>query len=101
MIPINEYLILSTLVFAIGCVGMIINRRNVIILLVCVELILLAANMSFVSFAHYLNRIEGEILVFFVLAVAAVESAIGLAIIVLLFRNRGTIEVDQLDELKG
>ena len=101
MIPINEYLILSTLVFAIGCVGMIINRRNVIILLVCVELILLAANMSFVSFAHYLNNIEGEILVFFVLAVAAVESAIGLAIIVLLFRNRGTIEVDELDELKG
>lgn len=101
MIGLNECLILSAMVFSMGLVGVVINRRNVIILLVCVELILLSANMNFVVFSHYLHDLSGEIFVFFVLAVAAVESAIALAIIVLLFRNRGTIEVDQLDILKG
>lgn len=101
MIAVNECLLLSALIFSIGLVGVVINRRNVIILLVCVELILLSANMNFVVFSNFLSDLAGEVFVFFVLAVAAVESAIALAIIVLLYRNRGTIEVDELDTLKG
>lgn len=101
MITLNECLLVSSMLFALGVVGIVINRRNVIILLVCIELILLSANMNFVVFSHYLKDLSGEIFVFFVLAVAAVESAIALAIIVLLHRNRGSIEVDDLDRLKG
>lgn len=101
MIPSQAILILSTLIFAMGVVGVVINRRNVIILLVCVELVLLAANTSFINFSNLHQHIGGEVFVFFILAVAAVESAIGLAIIVLLYRNRKTIDVDELDVLKG
>jgi NADH-quinone oxidoreductase subunit K len=101
MITLNECLMVSAMVFALGVVGVVINRRNVIILLVCIELILLSASMNFVVFSHYLSDLGGEIFVFFVLAVAAVESAIALAIIVLLHRNCGSIEVDDLDRLKG
>lgn len=101
MIPISHYLILSALIFIIGIGGIVLNRRNIIVLLMCIELILLAVNTNLVAFAHYLNDINGEVLVFFILTVAAAESAIGLALIVSLYRSRGSIEVDKLDSLKG
>ncbi len=101
MIPISHYLILSALLFIIGVGGIILNRRNVIVLLMCIELILLSVNTNLITFSHYLNDIKGEVLVFFILTVASAESAIGLALIVSLFRSRGSIEVDKLDILKG
>ena len=81
--------------------GIFLNRKNVVILLMCIELMLLAANINFVAFSHYLNDSAGQVFVFFILTVAASEAAIGLAILVVLFRNRRTIDVDQLDEMKG
>jgi NADH-quinone oxidoreductase subunit K len=101
MIPLNYYLILSASVFSVGLLGLLINRRNVIILLMCVELLLLAVNMNFIAFSHYFADLAGQIFVFFVLAVAAVEAAIGLAILIVLFRTRHTIQVDALTRLKG
>jgi NADH-quinone oxidoreductase subunit K len=101
MIPLNWLLILSGLLFAISVAGMFINRKNLILLLMCVELLLLAVNFNFVAFSRYLNDINGQIFVFFVLTVAAAESAIGLAILVVLFRNLNTIDVEDLDSLKG
>ena len=101
MISLSHYLVLGALLFAIGLVGIFLNRKNVIILLMSIELMLLAVNMNFVAFSHYLQDISGQIFVFFILTVAAAESAIGLAILVVLFRNMRTINVDDLDELKG
>ena len=101
MIPLNYYLILSAIVFSVGLLGLLINRKNVIILLMCVELLLLAVNMNFIAFSHYFADLAGQIFVFFVLAVAAVEAAIGLAILIVLFRTRHTIQVDALTRLKG
>jgi NADH-quinone oxidoreductase subunit K len=101
MIPLNYYLILSAIVFSLGLLGLLINRKNVIILLMCVELLLLAVNMNFIAFSHYFADLAGQIFVFFVLAVAAVEAAIGLAILIVLFRTRHTIQVDALTRLKG
>lgn len=101
MIPLNYYLILSAIVFSLGLLGLLINRKNIIILLMCVELLLLAVNMNFVAFSHYFADLAGQIFVFFVLAVAAVEAAIGLAILIVLFRTRHTIQVDALTRLKG
>ncbi|MER0203837.1 MAG: NADH-quinone oxidoreductase subunit NuoK [Nitrosomonas sp.] len=101
MISLSHYLILGAILFAIGLVGIFLNRKNVIILLMSIELMLLAVNMNFVAFSHYLQDISGQIFVFFILTVAAAESAIGLAILVVLFRNMRTINVDDLDELKG
>lgn len=101
MISLSHYLVLGALLFAIGLVGIFLNRKNVIILLMSIELMLLAVNMNFVAFSHYLQDISGQIFVFFILTVAAAESAIGLAILVVLFRNLRTINVDDLDELKG
>ena len=101
MIPLGHYLILGALLFAIGVVGIFLNRKNLIILLMAIELMLLAVNMNFIAFAHHLNDLSGQVFVFFILTVAAAESAIGLAILVLLFRNVGSIDVDDLDELKG
>jgi NADH-quinone oxidoreductase subunit K len=101
MIPLTHYLILSALLFIIGIGGIIINRRNVVVLLMCIEIMLLAVNTNLVAFSHYLNDINGEILVFFILTVAAAEAAIGLALIVALYRNKDSIEVDKLDTLKG
>ncbi|MFM2321986.1 MAG: NADH-quinone oxidoreductase subunit [Pseudomonadota bacterium] len=101
MIPLNYYLILSASVFSVGLLGLLINRKNVIILLMCVELLLLAVNMNFIAFSHYFADLAGQIFVFFVLAVAAVEAAIGLAILIVLFRTRHTIQVDALTRLKG
>jgi NADH-quinone oxidoreductase subunit K len=101
MIPLNHYLILSTLVFAIGVVGIFLNRKNLIILLMAIELMLLAVNMNFIAFSHYLGDLSGQVFVFFILTVAAAESAIGLAILVALFRNLKSINVADLDSLKG
>lgn len=101
MIALNHYLVLSALLFAIGVVGIFLNRKNLIVLLMAIELMLLAVNLNFVAFSHYLNDLAGQLFVFFVLVVAAAESGIGLAILVALFRNLSTIDVDKLDSLKG
>ena len=101
MISLGQLLTLSAVLFAIAVAGVFLNRKNVILLLMCVELLLLAANFNFVAFSRYMADIHGQIFVFFVLTVAAAESAIGLAIVVVLFRNRRTIDVEQLNRLKG
>ncbi len=101
MIPLNWVLLVSGVLFAISVAGMFINRKNLILLLMCVELLLLAVNFNFVAFSRYLDDINGQIFVFFVLTVAAAESAIGLAILVVLFRERRTINVEDLSTLKG
>lgn len=100
-VSLSSYLTLAAILFAISIAGIFLNRKNVIVLLMCVELMLLAANINFIAFSHYLNDTAGQVFVFFVLTVAAAEAAIGLAILVVLFRNRHTIDVDQLDEMKG
>lgn len=101
MVSLSHYLVLGAILFAIGIVGIFLNRKNVIIILMSIELMLLAVNMNFVVFSHFLQDISGQIFVFFILTVAAAESAIGLAILVVLFRNQQTINVDDLDKLKG
>ena len=101
MITLNHYLILGAILFSIGIVGVFLNRKNLIVLLMAIELILLAVNMNFVAFSHYFNDAAGQIFVFFILTVAAAESGIGLAILVVLFRNLSTIDVDDIDSLKG
>ena len=101
MIPLTHYLVLGALLFAIGVVGIFMNRKNLIVLLMAIELMLLAVNMNFIAFAHYLNDLAGQVFVFFILTVAAAESAIGLAILVALFRNLRSINVDDLGSLKG
>jgi NADH-quinone oxidoreductase subunit K len=100
-LTLGHYLVLGAILFALGIFGMFWNRRNLIILLMCVELILLAVNMNFVAFSAWQQDVAGQVFVFFILTVAAAEAAIGLAILVLLFRNLNTINVDQLDQLKG
>ncbi|MDR2207934.1 MAG: NADH-quinone oxidoreductase subunit NuoK [Azoarcus sp.] len=101
MLSLTHYLILGAILFAIGVAGIFLNRKNLIILLMSIELMLLAVNLNFVAFSRFLGDISGQIFVFFILTVAAAESAIGLAILVALFRNRRTIHVDDLDSLKG
>ena len=101
MISLSHYLILGAVLFAISVVGIFLNRKNVIILLMAIELMLLAVNINFVAFSHFLDDTAGQVFVFFILTVAAAESAIGLAILVVLFRNVRTINVDDLDKLKG
>ena len=101
VLSLAHFLILGALLFAISIVGIFLNRKNVIILLMAIELMLLAVNMNFIAFSHYLNDISGQVFVFFILTVAAAESAIGLAILVVLFRNLATINVDDLNTLKG
>jgi NADH-quinone oxidoreductase subunit K len=101
MVSLSHYLVLGALLFAISVIGIFLNRKNVIILLMCIELMLLAVNLNFIAFSHYLNDIAGQVFVFFILTVAAAESAIGLAILVVLFRNLRTINVDDLDLLRG
>lgn len=100
MITLFDFLALSGALFAIGLAGIFLNRKNVILLLMCVELLLLAANFNFIAFARYLNDISGQVFVFFILTVAAAEASIGLAIVVVLFRNRSSINVDDIDSLK-
>ncbi|GAB1720365.1 MAG: NADH-quinone oxidoreductase subunit NuoK [Nitrosospira sp.] len=101
MVSLSHYLVLGAILFAISIVGIFLNRKNVIIILMAIELMLLAVNMNFVAFSHYLQDVSGQIFVFFILTVAAAESAIGLAILVVLFRSLRTINVDDLDKLKG
>ncbi|MDA0188917.1 MAG: NADH-quinone oxidoreductase subunit NuoK [Proteobacteria bacterium] len=101
MLTLSHFLILGAILFAIGVVGIFLNRKNLIVLLMALELILLAVNMNFIAFSHYLQDVAGQIFVFFILTVAAAEAAIGLAILVVLFRNLRTIHVDDLDSLKG
>lgn len=101
MIPLADYLTLGGILFAISIAGIVINRKNLIVILMCVELMLLAVNTNFVAFAQYLQAGAGEIFVFFILTVAAAESAIGLAILVLLYRRRGSIEIDSMNQLRG
>jgi len=98
---LSHYLVLGALLFAISVVGIFLNRKNVIILLMAIELMLLAVNLNFIAFSHFLGDTAGQIMVFFILTVAAAESAIGLAILVVLFRALSTINVDDLDSLKG
>ncbi|MFV1992623.1 MAG: NADH-quinone oxidoreductase subunit NuoK [Acidiferrobacterales bacterium] len=101
MIPLNYYLILGAILFSISMVGIFLNRKNVVILLMAIELNLLAVNMNFIAFSHYLGDSAGQVFVFFILTVAAAEAAIGLAILIVVFRNRQTINVEDLDMLKG
>ncbi|WP_153117217.1 NADH-quinone oxidoreductase subunit NuoK [Rhodocyclus tenuis] len=101
MLTLSHYLILAALVFAIGIVGIFLNRKNLIVLLMSIELMLLAVNTNFVAFSRFMNDVDGQVFVFFILVVAAAEAAIGLAILVVLFRNLKTIHVDDLDQLKG
>ena len=101
MIPLNHFLVLGALLFAISVVGIFLNRKNLIVLLMAIELMLLAVNTNFIAFSHFLGDISGQVFVFFILTVAAAESAIGLAILVALFRNLRSINVDDLGSLKG
>jgi NADH-quinone oxidoreductase subunit K len=101
VITLSHYLILAALLFMIGIVGIFLNRKNIIILLMAIELMLLAVNINFIAFGYFLGDIAGQIFVFFILTVAAAESAIGLAIIILIFRNNRSINVDDLNKLKG
>jgi len=101
MIPLNQYLVLGALLFAISVVGIFLNRKNLIVLLMAIELMLLAVNMNFIAFSHARGDLAGQVFVFFILTVAAAESAIGLAILVALFRNLRSIHVDDLGSLKG
>jgi len=101
MIVLTDYLILGAILFALSVAGIFINRKNVILLLMCIELMLLAVNTNFIAFSHFLGDMVGQVFVFFILTVAAAEAAIGLAILVVVFRNRRTINVEELDTLKG
>ena len=101
MISLSHYLILGAILFSISIVGIFLNRKNVIIVLMAIELMLLAVNLNFIAFSHFLQDLSGQVFVFFILTVAAAEAAIGLAILVVLFRNIQSINVDDLDQLKG
>lgn len=101
MISLSHYLTLGAVLFAISVVGIFLNRKNLIVLLMAIELMLLAVNLNFIAFSYYFGDAAGQVFVFFILTVAAAESAIGLAILVALFRNLRTIHVDDLDSLKG
>jgi NADH-quinone oxidoreductase subunit K len=101
MPSLSDYLIVAAILFGIGMAGIIVNRKNIIVLLMSIELMLLAVNTNFIAFSYFLDNVVGQIFVFFILTVAAAEAAIGLAIMVVLFRRRGTIEVQELDLLKG
>ena len=99
MAPLEHYLIVSALLFTIGIVGVIV-RRNVIVVVMCIEIMLNAANLSFVAFGRYLNSMDGQLIVFFVMAVAAAEAAVGLAIVILIYRNRESTDVEEMNLLK-
>jgi NADH-quinone oxidoreductase subunit K len=101
MVAVNDYLILSVILFGLGLIGMMINRKNIILLLICAELMLLAVNTNFIIFSNFYSDINGQAFVFFILTVAAAEAAIGLALVMLLYRNKGNIDVDKMNQLKG
>jgi len=100
-LTLSHFLALGAILFALAVIGIFLNRRNLIVLLMAIELMLLAVNLNFIAFSHYLGDMDGQVFVFFILTVAAAESAIGLAILVVLFRNRESISVQELDSLKG
>ncbi len=101
MVSLSHYLVLAAILFCISMAGIIINRKNIIILLMSIELMLLAVNLNFIAFSHYLNDLAGQVFVFFILTVAAAEAAIGLAILVVLFRNKQSINVEDIDSMRG
>ena len=101
MLTLAHFLTLGAILFSIGVAGIFLNRKNIIILLMSIELLLLAVNMNFVAFSRFLDNMDGQVFVFFILTVAAAEAAIGLAILVVLFRNRQSINVEDIEELKG
>jgi NADH-quinone oxidoreductase subunit K len=101
MVSLSHYLVLAAILFSLGVVGIFLNRKNLIVLMMSLELMLLAVNINFVAFSHYLNDLAGQLFVVFILVVAAAEAGIGLAILVVLFRNLSSIHVDDLDSLKG
>jgi NADH-quinone oxidoreductase subunit K len=101
MIPLSHVLLLSGILFSLAVAGLFINRKNVLLLLMCIELMLLAVNFNFIAFSYYLGDLAGQVFVFFILTVAAAESAIGLAILVVLFRDRRSINVEDLDTMRG
>jgi NADH-quinone oxidoreductase subunit K len=101
MISLSDYLMVAAILFGLGIAGILINRKNIIVLLMSIELMLLAVNTNFIAFSHFWGNVVGQVFVFFILTVAAAEAAIGLAIMVVLFRRAGTIEVEKLDSLKG
>ena len=101
MIALSDYLILGAILFSLSVAGIFLNKKNVIVLLMAIELMLLSVNLNFIAFSHYLGDTAGQVFVFFILTVAAAEAAIGLAILVVLFRNKRTINVKDLDSLKG
>lgn len=101
MISLNVVLLLSAILFALSLAGILLNQRNLIVILMCVELMLLAVNTNFIAFAHFMHDISGQVFVFFILAVAAAETAIGLAILILIFRNQRSVDVAELTTLKG
>ena len=101
MVSLSHYLVLAAILFCISMAGIIINRKNIIILLMSIELMLLSVNLNFLAFSHYLNDLAGQVFVFFILTVAAAEAAIGLAILVVLFRNKQSINVEDIDSMRG
>ncbi len=101
MIALSNFLMFSSTLFVIGLTGIFINRKNIIVLLMCIELMLLAVNTNFIAFSRYLGDYHGQVFVFFILTVAAVEAAIGLAILVIIFRTRGTVSIKKMNILKG
>ena len=101
MVGLSHYLLLSGILFAISIAGIFINRKNMILLLMCIELLLLAVNFNFIAFSHFLENLAGQVFVFFILTVAAAEAAIGLAILVVLFRTRSSINVEDMNSTKG
>ena len=101
MMTLTTFLILGGLLFGIGLIGILINRHNLVVLLMCIELLLLGVNTNFIAFSHYLNTLDGQVFVFFILTVAAAEAAIGLSLLVVLYQKRGTIDIHKMDTLKG
>ncbi|MDH5370454.1 MAG: NADH-quinone oxidoreductase subunit NuoK [Gammaproteobacteria bacterium] len=101
MIALSDYLTLAAIMFSLSVAGIFLNRKNIIIILMSIELMLLSVNINFIAFSHFLGDLSGQVFVFFILTVAAAEAAIGLAILVVLFRNKRTIDVDELDTMKG
>ncbi|MCW8899857.1 MAG: NADH-quinone oxidoreductase subunit NuoK [Gammaproteobacteria bacterium] len=101
MIALTDYLTLAAILFSLSVAGIFLNRKNIIIILMSIELMLLSVNINFIAFSHFLGDLSGQVFVFFILTVAAAEAAIGLAILVVLFRNKRTIDVDELDTMKG
>lgn len=101
MLTLAHFITLGAVLFSIGVAGIFLNRKNVLILLMCIELILLSVNMNFIAFSRFLDVLDGQVFVFFILTVAAAEAAIGLALLVVLFRNRGSINVEEMSDLRG